>query len=232
MRRAGSRAANRELTFFRDGATRFQEALTPREVQQLERALEDQPPNKAGIRIYGIPSLLPLLWPPGPVGKIAASVLGPDCHPVRAILFDKTVQTNWPLGWHQDRTIAVKSRIEVDGYGPWTTKQGMLHVEPPFDVLSQMVTLRVHLDPVPESNAPLQIAPGTHTLGRIPIHEIAAAVVSYGAVACLAEVGDIWLYSTPILHASDTATDPRHRRVLQVDYSACELAGGLQWLGI
>ena len=30
------------------------------------------------------------------------------------------------------------------------------------------VTLRVHFDPVPETNAPLLIAPGSHRLGQIP----------------------------------------------------------------
>jgi len=68
---------------------------------------------------------------------------------VRAILFDKNAKTNWSLAWHQDRTICVKQRIEVDGYGPWTTKGRMQHVAPPFDLLARMLTLRVHLDDVP-----------------------------------------------------------------------------------
>ena len=66
---------------------------------------------------------------------------------MRAILFDKTPATNWSLGWHQDRTIAVAKRADVNGFGPWTVKSGLLHVAPPFDILVRMVTLRVHLDP-------------------------------------------------------------------------------------
>jgi len=53
------------------------------------------------------------------------------------------------LGWHQGRTIVVKQRIEVNGFGPWSIKSGMMHVEPPFDLLARMLTLRVLLDPVP-----------------------------------------------------------------------------------
>ena len=68
----------------------------------------------------------------------------------------------------QDRTIVVTRRVEVEGFGPWTVKSGLLHVAPPFDQLAGMVTLRVHLDPVPETNAPLLIAPGSHRLGQIP----------------------------------------------------------------
>jgi hypothetical protein len=35
-----------------------------------------------------------------------------------------------------------------------------LYVAPPFEVLARMVTLRLHLDDVPATNAPLLVAPG------------------------------------------------------------------------
>jgi ectoine hydroxylase-related dioxygenase (phytanoyl-CoA dioxygenase family) len=108
----------------------------------------------------------------------------------------------------------------------------MLHVAPPFEILASMVTLRVHLDDVPHSNAPLLIAPGSHVLGRVPVEGIDAAVRKCGIRVCWAQAGDIWLYSTPILHASDAATCPARRRVLQVDYAARDLPGGLQWSGV
>ncbi|WP_311974110.1 phytanoyl-CoA dioxygenase family protein [Bradyrhizobium glycinis] len=94
------------------------------------------------------------------------------------------------------------------------------------------MTLRVHIDPVPASNAPLLIAPGSHKLGRIPEDEMRDVVQRCGTVACLADAGDIWLYATPILHASDAAIAPMHRRVLQVDFAVGELPGGLEWLGV
>lgn len=53
-----------------------------------------------------------------------------------------------------------------------------------------------------------------------------------GEALCLAEQGDIWLYATPILHASDAAKVPQRRRVLQVDFAAYELPNGLRWLGV
>jgi ectoine hydroxylase-related dioxygenase (phytanoyl-CoA dioxygenase family) len=155
----------------------------------------------------------------GSVGAVAGRMLGQACQLVRAILFDKTPATNWSLAWHQDRTIAVAERIDVDGFGPWTVKGGILHVAPPFDVLAGMVTLRMHLDPVPATNAPLLIAPGSHRLGRIPEVEVPDVVRQCGTFACLAETGDIWLYATPILHASEAALKPTHRRVLQVDFA-------------
>lgn len=88
----------------------------------------------------------------------------------------------------------------------------MVHVEPPFDLLAGMLTVRVHLDAVAATNAPLLIAPESHRRGRIPTAEIPEVVRQCGIVACLAAAGDIWLYVTPILHASEglqrTAASP------------------------
>jgi ectoine hydroxylase-related dioxygenase (phytanoyl-CoA dioxygenase family) len=121
--------------------------------------------------------------------------------------------------------------VETEGFGPWTLKNGIHHVEPPLDLLAAMVTLRVHLDDAPPDNAPLLIAPGSHRLGRITEAEIDGAVRACGVASCTAKAGDIWLYATPILHASRAAAQPDRRHVLQLDYAAGDLPGSLQWLG-
>ncbi len=82
------------------------------------------------------------------------------------------------------------------------------------------------------ANAPLLVAPGSHRLGRIAEVEVADAVRRCGMAACVAEAGDIWLYATPILHASEAARQPARRRVLQVDFAAGDLPGGLDWAGL
>jgi hypothetical protein len=216
----------------RDGAQRYRAALDGAALADVEASLSHLPSNKAGVRLTGISALDRYLSVSGVVGAIAGSVLGADARPVRAILFDKTSDANWKLGWHQDRTIVVQHRLEVEGYGPWSTKSGLQHVAPPFDLLAEMTTLRVHLDRAGADNAPLLIAPGSHRLGRVAESDIRGVVEKCGTFACLAEAGDVWSYVTPILHASDAAVSPSRRRVLQVDYSARDLAGGLQWLGI
>src|SRR5262245_59420751 len=220
------------MTLSRDGARRIRSALSAAILRRIASAIACLPQEYAGLRLHGITTLRPLLAPTGPVGAIAACVLGGACQPVRAMVFDKTPTTNWSLAWHQDRTIAVAKRIDVDGFGPWTVKSGLIHVAPPFDLLTGMVTLRVHFDPVPATNAPLLIAPGSHRLGRIPETEVPRVVHQCGTFACLADAGDTWVYATPILHASKAATEPAHRRVLQVDYAVGELPGGLKWLGV
>jgi len=179
-----------------------------------------------------LPGLARLLDAGSAAGATAASALGPDCFPVRAILFDKTGEKNWALGWHQDRTIVVKQQRPVPGFGPWTVKNGLMHVSPPVEILAQMVTLRIHLDPVPPTNAPLLIACGTHRIGMVPEPEVGEAVKRSPVVACLADRGDLWLYRTVILHASAASAEPRRRRVLQIDYGRGRLPGGLEYLGL
>jgi hypothetical protein len=220
------------LTLRDHGAQLFASALTASDLQLVEEALAGQPADQAGVRLFGVELLRPLLAADGPVGAIAASLMDGPARPVRAILFDKTAETNWSLAWHQDRVVAVKERVEVEGFGPWTRKHGALHVAPPADIQSRMTTLRLHLDAVPSTNAPLLVAPGSHRLGRIAESDVPSVVSTCGVAACLADRGDAWLYATPILHASEAATEPGHRRVVQIDYAVEELPGGLQWLGV
>lgn len=216
------------LSYEEDGAELFPRAAAEC-LGPLLAAVEGLPKDRAGIRIAHNAALRPLLFP---ADSIARDILGPDSRAVRAILFDKTTTTNWSLGWHQDRTVCVRDRIAVDGFGPWTVKSGMHHVEPPFGLLARMITLRIHLDDVPVTNAPLMIAPGSHRAGRIAESAVTGAVRRYGIATCLAAAGDVWLYSTPILHASQTASVPSHRRVLQIDYAAEDLPERLEWLGV
>jgi hypothetical protein len=220
------------LDFHEHGAELVAGALTETDVEGVMSALADQPSDHAGVRLFDIVPLRPMLAAGGLLGRIAARRMTGTPRPVRAILFDKTETANWSLGWHQDRVIAVKQRIEVEGFSPWTRKHGALHVAPPAEVFSKMTTLRLHLDPTPAENAPLLIAPGSHRLGRISEAEVPSVVADCGVFTCLASRGDVWLYATPILHASGASKSPLRRRVLQVDYAVDELPGGLEWAGV
>jgi hypothetical protein len=215
-----------------DGAQLFAAAFNSDDLLHLEHSLEGVTLDRPGNRLSGIPALARLLAPTGSIGRSAAAHLGQRAKPVRALLFNKTMAHNWALGWHQDRTIVVRQRHDLSGFGNWTVKAGMLHVEPPFEILERMITLRLHLDDVGPRNAPLLISPGSHALGRIPEASIERAIERLGTFACLADRGDVWLYSTPILHASEAAATPGGRRVLQVDYSADLLPEPLEWLGV
>lgn len=217
-----------DLTLAEHGAALFGGALAAH-LPDVICALASLPEGQAGVRISAHEPVRAILAPTGPVGALARQIMGADCKAVRAILFDKTADRNWSLAWHQDRTICVRERVDVAGFGPWTNKAGMIHVAPPFDLLARMVTLRIHLDDVPETNAPLLIALGSHRMGRIAEANMDDIVAQCETVACLAEAGDVWAYQTPIVHASAVSTVPARRRVLQVDFSADPLPGGLEW---
>jgi hypothetical protein len=212
-----------------DGAELYPRILDSVDLAALDGLLPDA--LRPGTRLYGNPGLAEWLQD-GNVGSIARKLLGSEARPVRAILFDKTPEANWALGWHQDRTIAVRQQVDLDGFTHWTTKDGALHVEPPFNLLERMITARIHLDAVTEDNGPLLIAPGSHALGRIEEPAVDDVANSCGTHACLADAGDVWMYRTPILHASDPSRLEGRRRVLQVDFAGADLPGGLQWLGV
>lgn len=198
----------------------------------LRCALARWPDGESGTRISGDSELRKLLEGSGPIGCIVAGLIGKEVFPVRAISFDKNDINNWALGWHQDRTIAVKRRCDLPGYGPWTRKQGILHVQPPFLVIAGLRTIRIHLDPVSSSNGPLLVAAGSHRLGLVAAEQCKKLAETMPRMACLANAGDIWAYHTAILHASERSEPGQRRRVLQVDYASDQLQVPLEWLGI
>jgi len=196
-------------------------------LMELERLFDTMPLDRPGLRIA--PAKAAALHACQGIQDDVRRVIGPEARVVRALLFDKSDTSNWALGWHQDRTIEVAERIDVAGYGPWTVKQGRLHVAPPIDLIETMLTVRFHLDPVGPNNAPLEVAPGSHQLGFIAEDRIANAIDRCGTATCLADAGQVWFYSTPILHASARSVPGSRRRVLQLDYAATDLPGGLRW---
>jgi hypothetical protein len=220
------------LDFARDGAVHVPGVLSPDELTVL-RSLADQTVSpRPGARLRGADILADVLSATGSVGALAVRLTSLAARPVRAVMFDKTPDANWAVAWHQDRTLPVVARVEVEGFGPWSIKDGLLHVAPPFEILARMVTLRIHLDPVETGNAPLRAALGSHRLGRVAAEDAAARAAEHPVIDCLAEAGDVWVYATPILHASDRAQPPRRRRVLQVDYADFDLPRGLTWAGL
>lgn len=220
------------LSFERDGAALFNGVLTPGEVADLRERLDPAIDGRPGRRLPDDSATGDLLAVDGKVGRIAAGLISAAAKPVRAVLFDKTPDANWIVAWHQDRTICVRERIETPGFGPWSTKDGLLHVAPPIAVLEGMATLRLHLDDCDDDNAPLLVARGSHRLGYVRAGDAAAEAAEHPLFTCHAAAGDVWAYATPILHASERSRSDRRRRVLQIDYAAAPLPGGLEWRGL
>jgi ectoine hydroxylase-related dioxygenase (phytanoyl-CoA dioxygenase family) len=148
---------------------------------------------------------------------------------IRAIYFDKSPDQNWLVPWHQDLTIAVRSRIALTGFGPWSMKDGVPHVQPPIEILENIITLRLHLDDCDERNGALRVLPGSHRQGQLTPSEILAFQSTVPEFICNASAGDALLMRPLLLHASSRSQASRHRRVLHIEYAGCELPVGLEW---
>ncbi len=152
-----------------------------------------------------------------------------DLIPVRSILFDKTASENWPVAWHQDLTIAVKDKLDIEGYSTWSTKDGIVHVQPPEKLLKQMVTIRMHLDDTPAFNGALKVIPQSHLKGKIPSCKIKDYTIC-NEVICECEAGDILLMSPLILHSSSRSQQPNRRRIIHFEYAPIDaLDESLEW---
>lgn len=148
---------------------------------------------------------------------------------VRGVYFDKQRDANWKVAWHQDLTIAVKRRVDVDGFSAWTMKAGIQHVQPPVEILENMVAVRVHLDDADETNGCLRVIPGSHRHGRLNPEQIAELRRNVGETSCVVKRGELLVMRPLLLHASSIAVQPTHRRVIHLEYSATDLPGGLEW---
>lgn len=164
-----------------------------------------------------------------PLAGLARSILGTAALPVKLTIFDKTPRANWKVPWHQDLTITVRERREVPGYGPWTEKGGLPHVQPPVGLLEKIVALRVHLDETSTNNGALRVIPGSHRSGRWSDRDIRRLLTEREEVVCPVAAAGVMMMSPLLLHASSASAAPSRRRVLHFEYCGAELPGGLCW---
>ncbi|MEO8225265.1 MAG: phytanoyl-CoA dioxygenase family protein [Gammaproteobacteria bacterium] len=161
--------------------------------------------------------------------SIARSLLGGTPRLVRSLFFDKTPERNWFVAWHQDRTVTLDRRLEIPGWGLWTLKDGVHHVQPPRAVLDQMLTIRLHLDDADEENGCLSVIPESHRLGILAQGEIEREVATATRRACVVCAGDAVVIHPLIVHSSVKSRCTARRRVVHLEYSTYELPAGLSW---
>jgi ectoine hydroxylase-related dioxygenase (phytanoyl-CoA dioxygenase family) len=216
-------------TLSEDGFEIVPSVLNTAEVAQLCDALEklERTPGHRNL-MRRVPAVAELAQSPA-ITALVESRLEAPCFPVRSIFFDKTTEANWFVPWHQDLTIAVKERRDAPGYGPWTVKEGVPHVQPPMQVLESMVTLRLHLDDCDESKGALRVIPGSHRRGRLGTADIAALRREGSEFCCSTRAGGALLIRPLLLHASSEAWAPGHRRVIHLEYATLPLSHGLEW---
>jgi hypothetical protein len=156
-------------------------------------------------------------------------LMGPSFGLVRVLYFDKLPGRSWGLPWHKDMTISVRDNGRGgEIFSKPTTKAGVPHVEAPVSVLENMLTARVHLDEVDDSNGPLLVMPGSHRNGK----SCTAPVGESEYVAMHADPGDVLLMRPLITHCSRSSHPDatRHRRVVHLEFAvAGPLPDGYEW---
>lgn len=215
------------MNLYQQGFTIVSGVLSRSETENLIEMLG--PVSGAGRRgLLGVPAVKTLACSPGITALLRPHMEG-EPRPVRTIYFDKSSDANWVVAWHQDLTIAVAQRIDVPGFGPWSTKDGVPHVQPPAELLGRMLTLRLHLDDCDASNGALRVIPGSHRHGRLPQERIQEMRTPENEVLCVSPAGGALLMRPLLLHASGKSLSNRHRRILHVEYADFDLPGGLEW---
>ena len=149
---------------------------------------------------------------------IIREIFGDDYFVVKSIYFDKPASSNWYVAYHQDLTISVDNKIELENYGPWTKKHNQFAVQPPIEILENISTIRIHLDDTDENNGALNVIPKSH-LKKIYRPE----TIDWKCekeVSCAVEKGGIMLMKPLTLHSSKRTTKtPRSKRQKKRGYS-------------
>ena len=207
------------------------------EVKALIKIIENATQNSDNFRksenlfairnlLQEVPELNKILWNQN-LKSLIKSLFGEKYFNVKAIYFDKPANSNWIVAWHQDLTISVEGKREIEGFTNWSLKQGLQAVQPPKEILENIYTVRIHLDDCDETNGALKISPKSHLHGILQVADYELFLKN--EVVCIVPAGGVMLMKPLILHASNKSTSNRHRRVIHLEFSDMELPQGLAW---
>jgi ectoine hydroxylase-related dioxygenase (phytanoyl-CoA dioxygenase family) len=179
--------------------------------------------SRAGLRrALALPSVAALAWDPRLLG-LARKILGTKAFPYQATLFEKSPSANWLVAWHQDRALPLREKRDTPGWGPWSLKQGMIYCLAPTPALCQVLALRVHLDDSTKQNGPLRVLPGTHRRGVLSARDMRRLAEKIDSVECLVSRGGVLALRPLLIHSSSKSRSEQNRRVLHIEYAACDL---------
>lgn len=212
-------------------------------LETLERAFlaSDSGTLRSRGSLYGSRSLLRVAPQVGQLAQLPTvrafceKVLGASWGVVRGLYFDKPPERSWTLPWHRDRTIAVKEHLPFDAarcdragqdcaesemlaeFTNPTVKADIPHVVASDALLAQMLTLRIHLDPMVPENGPLVVQPGSHRSGTADDGLAQADAEAIEQITCAA--GDIFVMRPLLAHSSllSHSGTKLHRRTVHLE---------------
>jgi Phytanoyl-CoA dioxygenase (PhyH) len=201
--------------------------LSPSEAASIELSLK-APASRAGTR-----NLLDLEWCQALVQRLRAArgigeLLPRSSVAVQCTLFDKTLDRNWLVALHQDLSIPVSAPVAHPELRAWSVKEGQNFVQPPDELLAQLVAVRVHVDECGPENGPLRVVRGSHREGRLSGTAARLLRDRVGEVACTVGRGGALIFKPLLLHASSKASSPHRRRVLHFLFGPASIGYGLR----
>jgi hypothetical protein len=201
------------------------------ELAPIAAALDRPAPtrSRAGVRhVLALPEVRTLAVDPR-LADLAAAFVGP-ARPFRATLFDKSATANWLVVWHQDTALPMRGQVDAPGWGPWSTKAGIVYAHAPASALERVVALRISLDSSTDANGPLRVLPGTHVHGLLDEGAVERLAREVSPVSCTVGAGGVVAMRPLLLHASSKSTSAARRRVLHIEYAAATSFG--PWLDL
>lgn len=228
---------NYRKELLQNGFAILRQTYSDNEIKQIISAIENIDINKKTVRksadLFAIRQFLKdnetirhLIFTKN-FKSVVEKIAGDDFFVVKSIYFDKPPTSNWYVPYHQDLTISVDKKIETQKFKNWTTKQNQFAVQPPVELLENIITLRIHLDKTDENNGALRVIPKSHLKEIYPPQTIDWNKEK--EVICDVEKGGVMLMKPLLLHSSKRTTNKKQRRVIHIELSNQELPLDLNW---
>ena len=221
-----------------EGFTIINNVYTENEVEKLISLIENLTENDSGnatfrktqdlfaIRQFHkeIPKILPYIFNQN-LKDIIASTFGEDYFITKSIYFDKPEKSNWFVAYHQDLTISVDKKIEIENFSNWTIKQNQFAVQPPLEIMENNFTIRIHLDHTTKENGALKVINNSHSKGIFRVENLKTK----NETICEVDKGGIMIMRPLLFHASNKTTNNERRRVIHIEFSNQQLPNELEW---
>lgn len=216
-------------SFERQGFQIINQIYEKSEIVQIQQFLEKQCLQKEfGVRAFlkKHPDLLSLLWNENLSRLI--NQISPQSQIIKSIYFDKPPSANWLVNWHQDLTINLKEKLDINGFKNWRVLKDRTVAQPNIDLLENIFTIRIHLDKTTKENGALQVIPKSHRHGIINWQK-EKDNWRVEETICEVDQGGVLLMKPLLLHSSKRTENQKNRRVIHLEFSDKELPLGLNW---
>lgn len=161
------------------------------------------------------------------LNALKKTIGGNDFFLTKAIYFDKPEGSNWFVSYHQDLSISVAEKHEVDNFQNWTVKKCQFGVQPPTPILENTITVRIHLDDSDENNGALKVVPNSHKNGIVRLDK--TALNTEQEVTCSVSEGSAMLMKPLTFHSSKRSSNGKRRRVIHLEFCNQALPEPLIW---